>query len=666
TFPKPIELSATVLLDRERCVSCARCTRFAEQVAGDPLIELFERGGKQQVGISDDQPFDSYFSGNTVQICPVGALTSSQYRFRSRPFDLVSTPTVCEHCASGCSQRTDSRRSTVMRRLAWDEPEVNEEWNCDKGRFAFAHASSRVVQSPQVRGADGIMHPASWPEAAARIAEGLAAAGSSVGVLPGGRLTLEDAFAYSRFARAVLGTDDIDFRARPQSSEEAAFLSSAVAGAGLGVTYSDLEQAPFVLLAGLDPEDESPIVFLRLRKAARKRSLAVASIAAWASPGLEKMFGTLLPTLPGSEGEVLAALGSGATSLGAEFQRAAALLREPGAVILVGERLASVEGGLSAALALASSTGARLAWIPRRAGERGAVEAGLLPGLLPGGRSLSDASARAEVASAWGVSADELPAAQGRDLNAIIAAATAGELAALVVGGIDPLDHEAPAALLTALESVGFLVSIDPQPTIVSEIADVWIPLSTVTSKSGTFVNWEGRNRQFGQVFRDALVMTDARILAMVADELDRPMGRTDTGSLRAGLAALPAVSSPQHQAPAVAPRASTAYSHEVVVATWRHLLDEGTMQSGDDDLAATARTAVARLSARTAQAAGVAVDGVVVVMANGGELTLPIEITDMPDGVVWLPTNSRGSTLRRSLGIDHGACATLRPGASS
>ncbi len=666
TFPKPIELSATVLLDRERCVSCARCTRFAEQVAGDPLIELFERGGKQQVGISDDQPFDSYFSGNTVQICPVGALTSSQYRFRSRPFDLVSTPTVCEHCASGCSQRTDSRRSTVMRRLAWDEPEVNEEWNCDKGRFAFAHASSRVVQSPQVRGADGIMHPASWPEAAARIAEGLAAAGSSVGVLPGGRLTLEDAFAYSRFARAVLGTDDIDFRARPQSSEEAAFLSSAVAGAGLGVTYSDLEQAPFVLLAGLDPEDESPIVFLRLRKAARKRSLAVASIAAWASPGLEKMFGTLLPTLPGSEGEVLAALGSGATSLGAEFQRAAALLREPGAVILVGERLASVEGGLSAALALASSTGARLAWIPRRAGERGAVEAGLLPGLLPGGRSLSDASARAEVASAWGVSVDELPAAQGRDLNAIIAAATAGELAALVVGGIDPLDHESPAALLTALESVGFLVSIDPQPTIVSEIADVWIPLSTVTSKSGTFVNWEGRNRQFGQVFRDALVMTDARILAMVADELDRPMGRTDTGSLRAGLAALPAVSSPQHQAPAVAPRASTAYSHEVVVATWRHLLDEGTMQSGDDDLAATARTAVARLSARTAQAAGVAVDGVVVVMANGGELTLPIEITDMPDGVVWLPTNSRGSTLRRSLGIDHGACATLRPGASS
>ena len=126
TFEKPINVSAQILLDRERCVSCARCTRFADQIAGDPLIELLERGAKQQVGISEESPFDSYFSGNTVQICPVGALTGSAYRFRSRPFDLVSTPSVCEHCASGCELRTDVRRGTVMRRLASDAPEVNE------------------------------------------------------------------------------------------------------------------------------------------------------------------------------------------------------------------------------------------------------------------------------------------------------------------------------------------------------------------------------------------------------------------------------------------------------------------------------------------------------------------------------------------------------------
>jgi len=139
TFPKPIAISTQVLLDRERCVLCQRCTRFSEQIAGDPFIDLLERGAVQQIGIADGKPFHSYFSGNTIQICPVGALTSAAYRFRSRPFDLMSTPGICEHCASGCAQRTDWRRGTVQRRLAGADPEVNEEWNCDKGRFAFGY-----------------------------------------------------------------------------------------------------------------------------------------------------------------------------------------------------------------------------------------------------------------------------------------------------------------------------------------------------------------------------------------------------------------------------------------------------------------------------------------------------------------------------------------------
>ena len=143
TFPKPIPISTEVLLDRERCVLCARCTRFSQQIAGDPFIELLERGALQQVGIAPGEPFSSYFSGNTVQICPVGALTGTAYRFRARPFDLVSSPSVCEHCADGCAQRTDHRRGKVLRRLAGDDPQVNEEWNCDKGRWAFTYATSR-------------------------------------------------------------------------------------------------------------------------------------------------------------------------------------------------------------------------------------------------------------------------------------------------------------------------------------------------------------------------------------------------------------------------------------------------------------------------------------------------------------------------------------------
>ncbi|MGH3861833.1 NADH-quinone oxidoreductase subunit G, partial [Actinokineospora sp.] len=284
TFAKPVPISAQVLLDRERCVLCARCTRFSKQVAGDPFIDMFERGALQQVAVYEKDPLESYFSGNTIQICPVGALTSAAYRFRARPFDLVSSPSVCEHCASGCALRTDHRRGKVMRRLAGDDPAVNEEWNCDKGRFAFTYATlpSRIL-TPLVREDDGTLVPASWREALAVAAEGLAQARGRAGVLTGGRVTLEDAYGYAKFARVVLDTNDIDFRARAHSAEEADFLAAAVAGrgvlAGEGPTYDDLEAAPAVLLVGFEPEEESPIVFLRLRKAVRKHGQRVFSIA---------------------------------------------------------------------------------------------------------------------------------------------------------------------------------------------------------------------------------------------------------------------------------------------------------------------------------------------------------------------------------------------------
>ncbi|MBB1022779.1 NADH-quinone oxidoreductase subunit G, partial [Dietzia sp. E1] len=385
TFPKPIAISSQVLLDRERCVMCARCTRFSEQIAGDPFIDLFERGAQQQVGVYGDEPFESYFSGNTVQICPVGALTGAQYRFRARPFDLVSSPAVCEHCASGCGQRTDHRRGKVLRRLAGDDPQVNEEWNCDKGRWAFTYATQRDrITTPMVRGEGGGLVPVPWPTALRVAAEGLAAARGRTGVLTGGRLTAEDAYAYAKFARTVLGTNDVDFRARHHSEEETAFLAERVVRRGPGdsaVTYSDLQAAPAVLLVGFDAEEESPIVFLRLRRAARDHGLKVFSIAPFASPAVRKTRAALLPTVPGDEPAVLDALAVVPSPTPADdpvddptLGALPALLREPGAVILVGERLGAIPGGLSAAADLADTTGASLAWIPRRAGERGALE----------------------------------------------------------------------------------------------------------------------------------------------------------------------------------------------------------------------------------------------------------------------------------------------------
>ena len=180
--------------------------------------------------MAEDQDFASYFSGNTVQICPVGALTGAAYRFRSRPFDLVSSQSACEHCAAGCALRTDHRRGKVTRRMATEDPQVNEEWNCDKGRWAFQYSQApgaKRITSPLIRDLEtGELVPASWPEALAFAAEGLNAARGRAAALVGGRLTLEDAYAYAKFTRIALETNDIDFRARPHSEEEAEFLAS--------------------------------------------------------------------------------------------------------------------------------------------------------------------------------------------------------------------------------------------------------------------------------------------------------------------------------------------------------------------------------------------------------------------------------------------------------
>ena len=536
TFPKPIALSTEVLLDRERCVQCARCTRFAEQIAGDPLIDLLDRGPQEQVGIAEGQPFDSYFSGNTVQICPVGALTGAAYRFRARPFDLVSTPSVCEHCASGCRQRTDHRRGVVTRRLAGNDPQVNEEWNCDKGRWAFSYATQPDrLAGPLVRGEDGVLAPASWPEAFAAAARGLAAARGRAGVLTGGRLTLEDAYAYAKFARVALGSNDIDMRARPHSAEEAEFLAAHVAGSGIGVSYADLERAPAVLLAGFEPDDESPIVFLRLRKAARRHGLAVYSIAPLASRGLARMSGTLLPTVPGGEAAALGSLISG-TGLDEAGRAAAAALAADGAIILAGERLAEVPGALQAADRLSRATGARLAWVPRRAGERGAIEAGALPNLLPGGRLAASSQARVEVARAWGVAS--LPLRPGRDTAGILAA-TEHDIDALLIGGVDLDDLPDPAAARAALEAAPFVVSLELRPSAVTDRADVVLPVAAVAEKDGTFVNWEGRPGSFGVALDVPGIESDLHVLRRIADEMDVHLGLPDAAAARRELAAL-------------------------------------------------------------------------------------------------------------------------------
>lgn len=628
TYPKPINISAQVLLDRERCVLCARCTRFSDQIAGDPFIALVERGALQQVGIYEKEPFESYFSGNTIQICPVGALTSAEYRFRSRPFDLVSAQAVAEHDACGSAIRVDHRRGKVMRRLAGNDPEVNEEWITDKDRFAFRYAQSGDrLTHPMIR-EDGELRPASWPEAFAVAARGLVAAGSS-GVLTGGRLTAEDAYAYAKFARVSLGTNDIDFRARPHSAEEADFLASEVVLRS-PVTYSDLEAATTVVLAGLEPEDEAGTIFLRLRKASQARpGTRVVSVAPYASRGLQKMGGQLVQTAPGDEPAALTSL-----------VEHAAYGIDTGAIVLVGERLAAVPGALTAAADLARRTGARLAWVPRRAGDRGAVETGCLPTLLPGGRPVSDAAARVDAAATWGV--DSLPETVGRDGDAIVAALASGELGGVVVAGVDPDDTADPAATRAGLEAAQFVVALDLRESEVTRLADVVLPVAPVTDKAGTFVTWEGRPRPFDVVLHNPASLPDLRVLAGIAEEIaalghGSALGFRTVAEARVELEEMGPWDGERVAAPSVQP--VTAHGEGLRLASWKQMLDNGRLQDGDPALRATARRAVVRVSAAVAAEVG----ATATLTGDRGQVTLPVEVADIAEDTCWVPANSFG-----------------------
>ncbi|GAA4944043.1 NADH-quinone oxidoreductase subunit G [Actinoplanes utahensis] len=679
-YEKPIHISSQVLLDRERCVLCQRCTRFSEEIAGDKFIDLMDRSSGEQINVyrddffggtgtgdgqagegEGDVPFNSYFSGNTIQICPVGALTGEQYRFRARPFDLVSSPSACEHCASGCAQRTDHRRGKVLRRLAGDDPAVNEEWNCDKGRWGFRYATATDrIMTPLVRDAKtGELREAAWSEALVVAAEGLKAARErGVGVLPGGRLTVEDAYAYAKFARIVLGTNDIDFRARPirgtgsalASTEEADFLAAAVAGV-TEATYEQVENAPSVVLAGIEPEEESPILFLRLRKGHVKKKLTVTAVSPYLSRGLEKIGAALVTALPGDEAHVLNTDPAVAGALGA-----------PGALLIVGERLATVPGALTAAAELAARTGATLAWVPRRAGDRGAVDAGCLPNLLPGGRPVTDTAARAELSLAWKTEPGVLPATPGRDTDRIVAAAADGTLGALLVGGVDPADLADPRLAEEALDAVPFLVSLEMRQSAVTRRADVVLPIAPAVEKAGTYMNWEGRLRSFGAVLKST-AMTDGRVLEAIAALLDVTLNTGDVTAIRRELGGLPGSAVPRSRPSAEVVRPAEPAAGEALLATWHQLIDLGSLLDGDQVLAGTARPPVARIGKDLAESLGVVDGDLVTVSTVRGSVTLPAAITDLPPKVVWLPTNSPGSTVRRSLGVTAGAVVKLTAG---
>ncbi len=513
-FKKPLELSPLIAIDRERCILCYRCVRFSQEVSEDYQLILHERGAHSYVGTFDAHPYVAPFSGNIIELCPVGALTSRPYRFRARPWDVEGAGTVCTLCPSQCNVELTVRDERVLRVLGRDHAEVDDGWLCDKGRFAYqsVHAEERIVE-PLVRDGDAL-RPASWERALSTAASALGKARGSVGALAGGGTTNEEGFLLQRLVREGLGSADVDSRIDGSVPLE---LARALAAPALQATVPDLEFAHTVLVLGTEPVDDAPILDLRIRKGVRRRGvrLAVATprpssldpnATLWLryAPGAEHAFLAAVEAALGAVGDV-DALCAAADADPKAVRALADLLSEDGrgdVVILWGERLggAAVPALLNVAgrLALAGRAGAGLLEVPASANARGLREAGVLPNAGPGyaalGAHVAD-DADAVGSAARGESADAGGAPSGRSAHEIAQAAADGELAALYLLHADPVRDldDAPlwrSALARASTVVAHASFLTDE---LREHATVVFPAESYAEKEGTITHPDGR-----------------------------------------------------------------------------------------------------------------------------------------------------------------------------
>jgi len=488
-WEKPISLSDLVQIDRERCIQCDRCTRFSDEIAGDPLIEFVGRGHRIEVNTFPDQPFASYFSGNTVQACPVGALLAVPYRFKARPWDLEQVESTCQTCAVGCRVAVQSSRDKLTRYLGIDSEPVNHGWLCDKGRFAYESVNSDLrLGHPLSRSGDQLIE-SSWADALDAVAQAvgdatMAFGAESVAVIGGARLANEDAYAWAKLAKGVIGTDSVDCQLGDGLPAEVV----------LGLPRATIDEtcaATSIVLLAPDIKEELPVLYLRLRSAAVDAKVPIIELAPRGS-GLTKYAAAVLPYRPGEA----AAAARGLLEGGGDGDAAArALLGDRPVVVLGRPSLAEPAASIvDAAAVLAGLPGARFLPVLRRGNVNGALDAGLAPGLLPGRVTLD--AGREWFAEGWG----HVPERAGRDTTAILEAAAAGELQALFLVGADPLADFPDADLARrALDMVPFLVSVDTFLTPSAAKADVVLPAAMFAERTGTTTNIEGRVTRLGQ-----------------------------------------------------------------------------------------------------------------------------------------------------------------------
>lgn len=510
-FEKPIEISELILLDRERCILCARCTRFSSEVSGDPLLEFAERGTVTQVLTFPDEPFASYFSGNTVEICPVGALTAKPYRFRARPWDLEAVESVSLVDAVGSKVSVQSSQNEVVRINGVDNGPTNQGWLSDKDRFSFEYInSSQRLTVPLVRH-NGEFEESSWTEALDLVAGKLGSmAGSAIAGLGGARSTNEEAFAFGKFLRTVVVTPHID--AQLADGLDPQFLATATPRAMI----DDLDKARTILVWSADLKEELPVLYLRVRGAATTHGARIVVVHPRRT-GLDDVATHKITYRPGRGPEVLRKLIAGDGT----YAEARAALDDGPVLAIVGRP------GLSEGPRLAEAVAAfardlpegKIMPVTRRGNVYGALDMGLAPTLLPGRVAASSEKGRSRLEDAWG----PVPETAGKSAKGILEGLEEGTITGLVLLGSDPVrDFPDPGLAARALAGAEFVVSMDIFLSDSSHQADVVLPVESFAEVEGTVTNLEGRVQKVNRLVPGP---GQSRPAWAVLDDLSRRMG---------------------------------------------------------------------------------------------------------------------------------------------
>jgi NADH-quinone oxidoreductase subunit G len=680
-FEKPIPISDLVFLDRERCILCARCTRFADEIAGDPLIEFKDRGNHTQVQTFPDLPFSSYFSGNTVQICPVGALTASAYRFKARPWDLRKVESSCSHCTVGCRIAVESSQNDVLRFTGVDNDATNQGWLSDKCRFGFEFiGSENRLRTPLIK-VDGEFQEATWSEALDLVSQRLGSiieehGGEAVGAIGGARSTNEDAYAFGKFMRTVVGSNHLDAQLNDGLDPR------LLAGISPRATIGDLDTAATILLWAPDLKEESGSLYLRVRHAVQERGAKLVVVHPRRT-GLDDRATHKLTYRPGEGPALLADLAKGV----GDYATVLETLSQGPVVAIVGRPGLTEQPQLAEAVAAFALglPGAKVLPFARRSNVFGALDMGVAPRLLPGRVAVDEPDAMVQLEAVWG----PVPTHEGRDTLGILNGLSSGDLKALVLLGADPVrDVPEGAVARQGIEEAEFVVALDLFLTDSTELADVVLPAEAFGEKEGTVTNLEGRVQKVNRIVTGpGQSQADWTILDDISRRLGKPLGFAsaeaifkeiaDVAPAYAGLswellewdekegAVVPYGDAEQRlkyvpvafgdgQSSVISSQSSDGF----VLHLARTLYDDGVLMRNSLSLGELAPGSAAHLNQEDADRLGVGEGAMVEVKTADASIRLPVILdSSLLTGVVYLPFNQRWT---RSLGAGNAIEVTV------